>query len=193
MGAKLLIRGWLKNQLIIYIWQCLFSMESNTKRNHWSISSNWSVDVQYFVSFSYTAKWFGYIFFFFFKFFSIIGHEKILNIVLVLEYFLKWVSLTSLSMKFLIYLLDLLPTMIKPYKFRPETPNLPQFIYWYFCLTGLYCHTVLLAGAMFLYCCQSLSHVWLCNRMDDSTPGFPVLHYLLKFAQIHVHWVSDAI
>ena len=28
--------------------------------------------------------------------------------------------------------------------------------------------------------------------MDCSTPGFPVLHYLLEFAQIHVHWVSDA-
>ena len=25
------------------------------------------------------------------------------------------------------------------------------------------------------------------------TAGFPVLHYLLEFAQIHVHWVSDAI
>ena len=29
--------------------------------------------------------------------------------------------------------------------------------------------------------------------MDCSTPGFPVLHYLLEFAQIHVHWASDAI
>jgi len=28
--------------------------------------------------------------------------------------------------------------------------------------------------------------------MDCSTPGFPV-HYLLEFAQIHVHSVSDAI
>ena len=27
--------------------------------------------------------------------------------------------------------------------------------------------------------------------MDCSTPGFPVLHYLLEFAQIHVHWVGD--
>ena len=24
-------------------------------------------------------------------------------------------------------------------------------------------------------------------------PGFPVLHYILEFAQTHVHWVSDAI
>ena len=29
--------------------------------------------------------------------------------------------------------------------------------------------------------------------MDCSTPGFPVLHSLPEFAQIHVHWVSDAI
>ena len=31
----------------------------------------------------------------------------------------------------------------------------------------------------------------LCNPMDCSMPGFPVLHYLPEFAQTHVHWVSD--
>ena len=40
---------------------------------------------------------------------------------------------------------------------------------------------------------QSLSCVRLCDPMNCSTPGFPFLHYLLEFAQIHVHWVSDAI
>ena len=29
--------------------------------------------------------------------------------------------------------------------------------------------------------------------MDCNMPGFPVLHYLLEFAQNHVHWVSDTI
>ena len=29
--------------------------------------------------------------------------------------------------------------------------------------------------------------------MDCSTLGFPVLNYLLEFAQIYVHWVGDAI
>ena len=29
------------------------------------------------------------------------------------------------------------------------------------------------------------------NLMDWSTPGFPVLQYLLEFAQIHVSWVSE--
>ena len=38
-----------------------------------------------------------------------------------------------------------------------------------------------------------LHHVWPCNPTDCSTPGSPVLCHLLGFAQIHVHWVSDAI
>ena len=29
--------------------------------------------------------------------------------------------------------------------------------------------------------------------MDCSTPGFPVLHHLLEFAQTHVRWLGDAI
>ena len=27
----------------------------------------------------------------------------------------------------------------------------------------------------------------LCDRMDRSAPGFPVLHYLPEFVQTHVH------
>ena len=33
----------------------------------------------------------------------------------------------------------------------------------------------------------------LCNPMDCSMPGFPVLHLLPGFAQTHVHLVADAI
>ena len=33
----------------------------------------------------------------------------------------------------------------------------------------------------------------LCDPMDCSIPGFPVLHCLQEFVQTHVHWVSDAI
>ena len=33
----------------------------------------------------------------------------------------------------------------------------------------------------------------LCNRMNWSTPGLPVLHRLSEFAQTHVNWVGDAI
>ena len=37
------------------------------------------------------------------------------------------------------------------------------------------------------------SRVQFCDTMDCSTPDLPVLHYLLEFAQIHVHRVGDAI
>ena len=33
----------------------------------------------------------------------------------------------------------------------------------------------------------------LCDPMDCSTPGFPVLHCLPEFTQSHIHWVADAI
>ena len=33
----------------------------------------------------------------------------------------------------------------------------------------------------------------LCNPMEFSLPGFPVLHHLLEFALIYIHWVGDAI
>ena len=38
-----------------------------------------------------------------------------------------------------------------------------------------------------------LSHVWICNPMDHSTPGFCVHHQLVECSQPHVHWVGDAI
>ena len=40
---------------------------------------------------------------------------------------------------------------------------------------------------------QLQNHVWLCDTMDCSMPGSPVLHYLPELAQIHIHWVGDAI
>ena len=40
---------------------------------------------------------------------------------------------------------------------------------------------------------QSLSRVRLCDPMNHSTPGLPVLHQLPEFTQTHVHWVGDTI
>ena len=40
---------------------------------------------------------------------------------------------------------------------------------------------------------QSLSRVQLFATPWTAAPGFPVYLYVLEFAQIHVHWVSDAI
>ena len=44
-------------------------------------------------------------------------------------------------------------------------------------------------------CCCSVAQscLTLCDPMDCSTPGFPVLHYFPEVAQTHVHRVSDAI
>ena len=33
---------------------------------------------------------------------------------------------------------------------------------------------------------HSFMLAWLCHPMNDSMPGFPVLHYLPEFAQTHV-------
>ena len=46
-----------------------------------------------------------------------------------------------------------------------------------------------------MHCCCSVAQSCptLCNLMDCSMPGFPVLHYLPKLSQTHVHRVGDAI
>ena len=45
-----------------------------------------------------------------------------------------------------------------------------------------------------VYCCSVTQPCpTLCNPMDCSTPGFPVLHHLQEFVQTHVHRVGDAI
>ena len=53
----------------------------------------------------------------------------------------------------------------------------------------------LLKGSNFQIVCCSVAQSCptLCGPMDCSTPGFPVLHHLPELAQIHVHWVGDAI
>ena len=43
------------------------------------------------------------------------------------------------------------------------------------------------SSLLYVVVVQSLSHVGLCNTMDCGTLGFPVLNYLPKFAQFHVH------
>ena len=50
--------------------------------------------------------------------------------------------------------------------------------------------TVLQTGCC---CLVAQSCLTLCNPIDCSTPGFPVLHQLREFAQTHVHRVGDAI
>ena len=55
----------------------------------------------------------------------------------------------------------------------------------------------MLGSSIFIFmnecCCCSVAKLrsTLCNPMDGSTPGFPVLHCLPEFAQTHVHSAGD--
>ena len=42
------------------------------------------------------------------------------------------------------------------------------------------------------YCSVAKLCLTLCNLMDCSMPGFPILHHLPNLAQTHVHCLSDA-
>ena len=63
------------------------------------------------------------------------------------------------------------------------------------CIAGRHFTHWAIGEAPALGCCCSItkSCLTLCNLMDCSMPGFPVLHYLPQFVQTHVHWVGDAI
>ena len=43
------------------------------------------------------------------------------------------------------------------------------------------------------HCSVTQSRPTVCNTMDCSTPGLPVPHHLVKFAQVHVYCIGDAI
>ena len=43
------------------------------------------------------------------------------------------------------------------------------------------------------YCSVTISCPTLCDCMDCSAPGFPVIHCLPEFVLTHVHWAGDAI
>ena len=47
---------------------------------------------------------------------------------------------------------------------------------------------------LFVVCCSVVQLCpTLCNPMDCSTSGFPVLHHLVEFAQTHVRWIDNAV
>ena len=56
-------------------------------------------------------------------------------------------------------------------------------------------HYAIVNWQQFFFLCGSIakSCLTLCDPMDCSTPGFPVLHYLPEFVQTHVHQVGDTI
>ena len=63
--------------------------------------------------------------------------------------------------------------------------------YWTFCYLSYVYFFFLRFYELLLFSHSVVSNSLL--PMDCSMPCFPVLHYLLEFAQTHIHWVSDAI
>ena len=64
--------------------------------------------------------------------------------------------------------------------FWPTVPYTSWPVFFFLCLVKSCCS--------FAKLCPTLG-----DPMDCRMPGFPVLHYLLEFAQTHVYWVGDTI
>ena len=72
--------------------------------------------------------------------------------------------------------------------------NAGIYIYMFACVLNCITHSVkILVTITSCICSIAQPYPVLCNPMDCSMPGFPVLPYLLEFAQTHVHCISDAI
>ena len=68
------------------------------------------------------------------------------------------------------------------------------YMFWIGVLCHMYLCRYFLSVWPFRCCCSvTQSCPTLHDSMGCSTPDSPVLHYLPEFAQIHVHWVGDAI
>ena len=68
----------------------------------------------------------------------------------------------------------------------------------YYCLEAiikLLSLSVFINACVYVSICFSVTQscLSLCNPMNCSTLGFPLLHHLPELAQTHVHWVSDVI
>ena len=77
--------------------------------------------------------------------------------------------------------------------FNPAIPVVgiypPDILY----VRNIICIRIFILALFLSSSVQSLSHVWPCDPMNRSTPGFPVHHQLPEFTQTHIHRVGDAI
>ena len=60
-------------------------------------------------------------------------------------------------------------------------------------MTGSILLLMITRFGFFCSCSVAQSCLTLHSPMDCSMPGFPVLHHLPEVAEIHAHWVGDAI
>ena len=78
--------------------------------------------------------------------------------------------------------------MIWYYRLNCVLPTPDKFIYWILM-------TIFRDGAFMEVQFNSFTQSCptICNHIDCSMPGFPVLHYLLELTHTPVHWVNDVI
>ena len=74
-----------------------------------------------------------------------------------------------------LYILSLPPQVPSPHRLNVESSSL--------------CSTQVIINFVCIQCFCSVAKLCptLCDPIDYSAPGFPVLYYLPKFAQTHVH------
>ena len=80
----------------------------------------------------------------------------------------------------LIFHISLPLNYLEEIKHRVHEPGWRGRMWWFY---FTYCY----------YCSATQSCLTLCDPMGCSMPGSSILHYLLEFAQIHVHWVGYVI
>ena len=71
-------------------------------------------------------------------------------------------------------------------------PELALYVYIYLIL-ALWFHFLLSSDFRFQFSSVAQLCLTLWDPMDCRMPGFPVLHYLTEFTQIHVHWVKNPV
>ena len=88
--------------------------------------------------------------------------------------------------------LNTLPSVPTGLSFCHSLNCVPHCLWMWPCLEIVFAD--IMTRSSWISCCSvTQSCPTLCNPMNCSTPGFPVLHYLPEFVQTHVHWVRDAI
>ena len=91
---------------------------------------------------------------------------------------------------------DLAHTYSRGLNYLTQCPNVREENVLYFSLRNIIWFIIQSFVTFYLMgsCCSiTKSCSTPCDPMDGSTPGLPILHHLPKLAQVHIHWVSDAI
>ena len=137
-------------------------------------------------------------------------------------FFFNWLVFSSLNFKsYFVFFWPFFPSCISSVYFGEETFIRCVFCKYFLLVCGCLLilltlfHSKSLRGLIFIFICLAVPglscNVWdlvpcsvqftsvvqscptLCDPMNHSTPGLPVLHQLPEFTQTHVHRGSDAI